>query len=42
VVYVNVKSSPEGMQKFMQLSNGGRRVPLIEQAGKVTIGFGGT
>jgi hypothetical protein len=30
------------MRRFLQLSGGDRRVPLIEQDGKVTVGFGGT
>jgi hypothetical protein len=42
VQYVDVKQSQEGMAKFLQLSQGGRRVPLIVQNGKVTIGHGGT
>jgi len=27
---------------MLQLSNGARRVPVIVEGGKVTIGFGGT
>jgi len=30
------------MKRFLALSGGERRVPLIEQDGKVTVGFGGT
>ncbi len=30
------------MERFLRLSGGERRVPLIEQDGKVTVGFGGT
>ena len=37
-----MKSDPEAMKRFLTLSGGERRVPLIQQDGKVTIGFGGT
>jgi hypothetical protein len=30
------------MKRFLTLSGGGRRVPLIEEEGRVTVGFGGT
>ncbi len=30
------------MKRFLALSGGDRRVPLIEQEGNVTVGFGGT
>lgn len=30
------------MRRFLELSGGDRRVPLIHQDGKVTVGFGGT
>lgn len=30
------------MRRFLALSGGGRRVPLIEEEGRVTVGFGGT
>lgn len=42
VEYFNVKKDPAAMQAFLALSDGDRRVPLIEEGGKVTIGFGGT
>jgi len=37
-----VKKDPTSMKRFLALSGGDRRVPLIEQDGKVTVGFGGT
>ena len=37
-----MKDDPEAMKRFLKLSGGERRVPLIQQDGKVTIGFGGT
>ncbi len=30
------------MKRFLALSGGGRRVPLIVEGGRVTVGFGGT
>jgi len=30
------------MRRFLALSGGERRVPLIEEEGRVTVGFGGT
>jgi hypothetical protein len=29
------------MKRFLELSGGDRRVPLISEDGKVTVGFGG-
>jgi glutaredoxin 3 len=42
VTYFNVKKDPDAMQRFLELSGGDRRVPLIEEDGRVTIGFNGT
>ncbi len=42
VEYFDVKADPEAMKRFLQLSGGDRRVPLIEQDGRVTVGFNGT
>jgi hypothetical protein len=42
VTYFNVKKDPEAMQRFLQLSGGDRRVPLIEEDGRVTVGFDGS
>jgi len=30
------------MKRFLALSGGSRRVPLIVEGGRVTVGFGGT
>jgi hypothetical protein len=30
------------MRRFLELSGGARRVPLIVQGGRVTVGFGGS
>jgi len=37
-----VKKDAEAMERFLQLSGGERRVPLIVERGRVTVGFGGT
>ncbi len=42
VEYFNVKSDAEAMKRFLELSGGDRRVPLIEQDGRITTGFNGT
>jgi hypothetical protein len=42
VEYFDVKADPEAMRRFLELSGGERRVPLIVEQGRVTIGFGGT
>lgn len=30
------------MRRFLELSGGDRRVPLIVEAGRVTVGYGGS
>jgi glutaredoxin 3 len=40
--YVNVKESRDEMERMLGYSSGHRRVPVIVEDGKVTIGFGGT
>jgi hypothetical protein len=30
------------MKRFLELSGGARRVPLIVERGRITIGFGGS
>jgi hypothetical protein len=43
VEYFNVKKDPAAMARFLELSGGERRVPLIvERGGRVTVGHGGT
>jgi hypothetical protein len=37
-----VKKDAEAMKRFLALSGGARRVPLIVEGGRVTVGFGGT
>lgn len=40
--YFNVKKDADAMKRFLELSGGDRRVPLIVDGGRVTVGFGGT
>jgi glutaredoxin 3 len=40
--YVNVRKNPAELERMLTYSNGARRVPVIVDGGKVTIGFGGT
>ena len=43
VDYVNVKADRAAMARMLEVSGNIRRVPVIvEEDGKVTIGFGGT
>ncbi len=37
-----MKQDGEAMKRFLELSGGSRRVPLIVEGGRVTVGFGGT
>jgi glutaredoxin 3 len=40
--YINVKKDPAELERMLGLSGGKRRVPVIVDGGKVTIGYGGT
>jgi glutaredoxin 3 len=40
--YVNVKKSAADLERMLVYSKGQRRVPVIVEGEKVTIGFGGT
>ncbi len=42
VQYFNVKKSREALDRFLDLSGGDRRVPLIEENGRISIGFEGS
>jgi glutaredoxin 3 len=42
VEYFNVKKDAEAMRRFLALSGGDRRVPLIDEDGRTTQGFGGS
>lgn len=40
--YVNVKKDKAGLERMLGVTHGRRQVPVIVDAGRVTIGFGGT
>ena len=40
--YINVLEDEAGLKRMMQLTNGRRKIPVIVQDGKITVGFGGT
>jgi glutaredoxin len=42
VDYRDVKASRSLLEEMMALAGGGRQVPVIVEAGRVTIGYGGT
>ena len=42
VRFFDVKKDAAAMERFLQLSGGERRVPLIYQGGRVVVGHGGT
>ena len=42
VEYIDVRQSRAAMEHMLGYSSGHRRVPVIVDDGKVTIGFGGT
>ena len=41
VEYVNVITEPDQLDTMLKHSKGARKVPVIVEAGKVTIGFDG-
>jgi glutaredoxin 3 len=40
--YLNVKKDAGALKQMLEYSRGRREVPVIVDAGRVTIGFGGT
>ena len=40
--YIDVKKNRADLERMLGYSSGHRRVPVIVEDGKVTIGFGGT
>ena len=40
--YINVLQDNDRLQRMLKYSNGRRQIPVIVEAGKVTIGFGGS
>ena len=41
-VYINVKKDPAALARMLEYSKGQRRVPVIVEDGRVSIGYGGT
>lgn len=42
MTYVNVKKDAAGLAEMLAHSEGQRRIPVIVDGGRVTIGYGGT
>ena len=40
--YINVLENPNGLEQMLKYSTGRRQIPVIIEAGKVSIGFGGS
>ena len=40
--YVNVLEDEAGLERMLKLTDGRRKIPVIVEAGKITIGFGGS
>lgn len=40
--YINVLQDDDKLQQMLKHSNGRRQIPVIVEAGKITIGFGGS
>jgi glutaredoxin 3 len=40
--YINVLEDSAGLERMLKITNGRRKIPVIVDAGKVTIGFGGS
>jgi glutaredoxin len=40
--YINVKKDAAALEHMLALTKGQRRVPVIVEQGRVTVGFGGT
>jgi glutaredoxin len=39
---LNVLEDEQALERMLQLANGRRQVPVIVEAGKITVGFGGS
>jgi glutaredoxin-related protein len=40
--YINVLEDPAGLERMLKITGGRRKIPVIVDAGSVTIGFGGS
>jgi hypothetical protein len=42
VIYRDVKSDDQAMNEMLRLTQGNRRVPVLVEGEKISIGFGGS
>jgi glutaredoxin len=40
--YINVLADDAALERMLQLTKGRRKIPVIVDAGKISVGFGGT
>ncbi len=40
--YRDAKNNPQYLQEMLKYSGGQRKVPVLVEAGKATVGYGGT
>src|SRR5262245_20753301 len=40
--YINVLEDNAGLERMLELTKGRRKIPVIVDAGKITVGFGGS
>jgi glutaredoxin 3 len=40
--YINVLEDPAGLKRMLEITGGRRKIPVIVDSGKVTVGFGGS
>ena len=40
--YINVLEDDAGLERMLKLTKGRRKIPVIVEAGKITVGFGGS
>ena len=42
MVYRDVLADPQALEEMLQLTKGVRKVPVLVEAGQVSLGFGGS
>jgi len=42
VIFRDVKEDAQALAEMLELTQGNRRVPVMLEAGKISIGFGGS
>jgi glutaredoxin 3 len=40
--YINVLEDPAGLERMLKITKGRRKIPVIVDGDKVTVGFGGS